>query len=67
MCNKIGYETRSELRKHFKETFARNSKSSRGQARKKHSLRPYKCPRCGLWHMTSLAKSVIKQRYKDKR
>lgn len=51
-CVKVAY--------HSRDAATRARKASRGKNarfRMKHRLSPYKCPHCGLWHLTSLEKT----------
>ncbi len=62
-CQKITYETKVDAN-----TDILRIKSNRQRFSKRCSkmdncrkLTPYKCPCCGLWHTTSLAKTVSKR------
>jgi len=50
MCNKIGYKDKSEAKKEILFIKRANRKSETQQYKK---LRPYKCPYCEYWHLTS--------------
>jgi len=60
MCGKIPYETKSDAVRDAKLVHMayRNSASLRakGGAKAGRKLRPYECPRCGKWHLTSRRK-----------
>lgn len=59
MCQKIPYQSREEAqedaryirmqRRYFSKRLGRVAKSGR-------KLRPYHCPRCGCWHLTTRKK-----------
>lgn len=54
MCNKIAYTTKSTAKAAAKQlVFERRLNSSRQRKQKDpKKLRPYRCPGCGLWHLT---------------
>jgi len=59
MCQKIPYEDRAaaladadyirKQRRYFSKNLGKTAKSGR-------KLRPYRCPRCGFWHLTTRKK-----------
>jgi hypothetical protein len=49
-CGKIAFYSQGEIR-HYLRTFE-------GWGAKRH---PYRCPKCGLWHLTSLNSTELKR------
>lgn len=60
MCSKIPYHTRDEAVRDAKmvQMAYRNSRNlrRRGGAKSGRKLRPYLCPFCNFWHLTSKRK-----------
>ena len=58
VCRKVSYPTRVEAKRDVKiitanrKRYTRKAKNVRKSNKK---LRPYKCLRCGFWHLTSRA------------
>jgi hypothetical protein len=51
-CSKRAFASRAEAREHVRHT-AKTARSYDGSAGNSRKLRPYLCPLCGLWHLTS--------------
>jgi hypothetical protein len=51
-CNKAGFETQGEAKAMAKRGALRASVKP---------LRPYRCPACGFWHLSSMSKKMAKQ------
>jgi len=64
MCNKQSFETKAHAVKDCKIRC-----STAGDYKKIRKLRPYLCPRCDKWHLTSIKKKiqrVISKNYQNK-
>lgn len=63
MCSKVGYRSKSEAKKHARQViFDRRLNSNRSRAQKDpKKLKPYLCPHCDRWHLTTLAPNVNRQ------
>jgi hypothetical protein len=54
-CQKIRFQSRGEAKERDRDRRARG-----GQAKK---TRPYLCPACGGWHLTSVPKTMARRKY----
>jgi hypothetical protein len=61
MCNKIGYKSKSEAKKEARLMSIQHRSRSKKSKMTSKKLRPYRCPNCKWWHLTSLARSVAKR------
>lgn len=52
-CNKIPFKTKVDANHHIRYGIRNNNNGAK--------LRPYRCPDCGLWHMTSQSASDAKR------
>lgn len=52
VCGKSAFSSRGEARDHAR-YIAKARQSHDGSAGGNRKLRPYLCPGCGLWHLTS--------------
>ncbi len=63
MCSKIGYRSKGEAKRNARQViFDRRLHSHQNRVQKDpKKLRPYLCPHCGLWHLTTLARNTNRQ------
>lgn len=52
-CIKSGYRSKAAAREASKEALKRIRSGRKGGGGHAARLRPYQCPACGMWHLTS--------------